>query len=289
MNKYKAEYIDNVLTLRFDRIGQGWEQWFMLSGDRHHDNKYCNRELEEKQLRLAKEREALILDFGDLFCAMQGKYDPRKSYDEIRPEDVGENYLDRIVDHAAEFYTPYAINFALIGRGNHDANILKRFSHDIVSDLAKQLRKAGSNVVAGGYQGWVRFQFVMRKTVRQRILIKYYHGKGGTSAPVTKGVIDTNRQAASIVNADIVVNGHNHQNYVLPVTREYLTEGGKIKRNYMWFARTPGYEDGYFGRNGYDGFAAQQLGAPHPIGCVWLRLTYYEKEIKIELIPDLGG
>ena len=105
----------NVLTVKFSGISSGWEQWFLLSADRHHDNIYCDRELEKKHLDQAKERGAYVLDFGDLFCAMQGKYDPRKSMDDIRPEDVGADYLDRIVRHAAEDYAPYAKQFILIG------------------------------------------------------------------------------------------------------------------------------------------------------------------------------
>ena len=105
----------NVLTVKFSGISSGWEQWFLLSADRHHDNIHCNRQLEREHLEEAKRREAFIIDGGDLFCAMQGKYDPRKSMDDIRPEDVGADYLDRIVRHAAEDYAPYAKQFILIG------------------------------------------------------------------------------------------------------------------------------------------------------------------------------
>src|SRR3990167_5322867 len=106
---YRAEQDSaNVLTVHFNQVAAGWEQWVLLTADRHHDNIYCNRALEKYDLDQAKERNALIADFGDLFCAMQGKYDPRSSMDDIRPEDVGADYLDRIVKHAAEFYGPYA-------------------------------------------------------------------------------------------------------------------------------------------------------------------------------------
>ena len=60
--------------------------WVLLTSDRHHDNPHCNQELEKKHLDQAVEREAVIIDYGDLFCAMQGKYDRRHSKDDIRPE-----------------------------------------------------------------------------------------------------------------------------------------------------------------------------------------------------------
>jgi hypothetical protein len=33
--------------------------------------------MEKRHLELARKRNAVIIDGGDLFCAMQGKYDPR--------------------------------------------------------------------------------------------------------------------------------------------------------------------------------------------------------------------
>ena len=78
MNPYTVEKKGaSVLQVTFPGIAAGWQQWFLLSSDRHHDNKMCDRRLEQQHLDLAAEREALICDFGDLFCAMQGKYDPR--------------------------------------------------------------------------------------------------------------------------------------------------------------------------------------------------------------------
>lgn len=118
--EYTSEAKGNVLTVRFTGVSAGWEQWILLSSDRHHDNIHCQRNLEKEHLDQALERGALILDFGDLFCAMQGKYDPRSNMDDIRPEDVGADYLDRIVKHAAEDYGPYAANWLLCGRGNHE-------------------------------------------------------------------------------------------------------------------------------------------------------------------------
>ena len=146
----------------------------------------------------------MIFDFGDLFCAMQGKYDPRSSKAELREEDKVDDYLGSIIKHAEEDYAPYAKNWMLIGRGNHDANILKRHGTDIINSLVDRLRyKHDSEVVAGGYGGWIRFMFTMNKTRAQTIRLKYHHGSGG-GGPVTKGVIQTNRQAAYIGNADAI-------------------------------------------------------------------------------------
>jgi hypothetical protein len=36
----------NVATVRMGGIYSGWEQWFLLSSDRHHDNPECDQKLE---------------------------------------------------------------------------------------------------------------------------------------------------------------------------------------------------------------------------------------------------
>ena len=282
MGEYTTEYKNNVLTVRINEISSGWEQWVLLSADRHHDNLYCARELERSHLEQAKAREALIFDFGDLFCAMQGKWDPRASKDVLRPEDKVDNYLDAIVAHAEEDYAPYVKNWLLIGRGNHDANILKRHGTDIIDTLAHDLRKDhGSPVVAGGYGGWVRFMFTVYETTHQSIRLKYHHGAGG-GGPVTKGVIQTNRQAVYLQNADIVVNGHTHDAWLLPISRESLNDAGVIERGLMHFVRTPGYLDEYFKTEGVKGFVQEKWHPPKPIGAVWLRFWLDGKKILFE-------
>lgn len=273
----------NVLSVHFDQIKTGWEQWVLLRSDAHHDNVYCNRSLEKSHLEQAKDRNALIADFGDLFCAMQGKYDPRSSMDDIRPEDVGQDYLDRIVKHAAEFYAPYASQFLVIGDGNHEANIRKRHGTDLASNLIHRLNSEHKgNVHKGFYGGWVRFLFSLHKTVRVSKNLKYHHGAGG-GGPVTKGVIQTNRQAVYLPDADVVVNGHTHDGWVLPLARERLTQGGKVKKDLVWFARTPGYKDEY--ADGSKGFHIEQWREPKPQGAIWLKFVCKNDTIETELIP----
>lgn len=49
-NKYVFETISpNVHRFVFE-VKPGFEQWFLLSGDRHHDNEFCRRDLEKKHL-----------------------------------------------------------------------------------------------------------------------------------------------------------------------------------------------------------------------------------------------
>jgi hypothetical protein len=274
-----------VLSLYFKDVASDFEQWVLLTADRHHDNPFCNRAFEKRHLDEALERKALILDFGDLFCAMQGKYDPRSSMDDIRPEDVGQDYLDRIVSHAARDYAPYAPNWLLMGWGNHETNIRKRHGTDLTSNLAHRMNvDHHGNVHIGGYGGWVRFMFTIQKTRRQSINLKYHHGAGG-GGPVTRGVIQTNRQAVYLPDADIAVNGHTHDLWYMPIARERLSAQGKQYQDLLHFVRVPGYKDEY--ADGTQGFHIERWGAPKPIGAAWLRLFYEDRGIKIEVTGAL--
>jgi hypothetical protein len=252
------------------KIPNGWEQWLLLVSDQHHDNQFCDRKLEREHLDLALERNALILSFGDTFCAMQGKYDPRKSQEALRPEDRGDNYLNLIVDHAAEDYSKYAANWLLLGQGNHEYNIVNRHGFDLLSALAQQMRRNdGCRVEAGGVQGWVRI--IGKYGTRPfQIKLRYHHGAGGTDAPVTRGVIQTNRQSVYLPDADIVCNGHNHEAYALPVKRERISNKGTPYYDCVHFVRTPGYLSVYSTNQWND----QKMQSPKPVGCIWARLYH---------------
>ena len=49
---------------------EGWEQWLLVTGDRHWDNRHSDWDLHKKHLELAKERNAPVIDVGDFFCLM---------------------------------------------------------------------------------------------------------------------------------------------------------------------------------------------------------------------------
>ena len=89
-NKMDISVSGAVTTIRMDDPRKGWEQWFLLMSDNHHDSIYCNRDLETEHLEEAKRRNARVFIFGDFFDAMQGRFDPRRSMDELR-KDVDEN------------------------------------------------------------------------------------------------------------------------------------------------------------------------------------------------------
>lgn len=277
----------NVTKVYFDDTFDGWEQWLWLRSDAHHDSAHCRRELEIKHLDAALAKKALILDAGDMLDAMQGHYDPRRNYDDLRNEYKVANYYDAIEDDAIKHYAPYARSWLLMARGNHETGVLKHANIDLTSRITGRLnRETGSAIVPGGYGGWVVFYFSEAggKGNRSSLRLKYFHGAGG-DAPVTRGVIATNRQAVYLPDADIVWNGHNHNSYVIPIKRERLTAQGRLYFDTCWHVRTPGYKDDY--ADGASGWEVERGGVPKPQGGAWIRLYSEDHRVRAQAIQEV--
>lgn len=102
-------------------------------------------------------------------------------------------------------------------------------------------------------------------------MIKYYHGAGGGSAPVTRGVIQTNRQAVYLPDADVVINGHNHEAWYMPISRERIGDTGVIYQDVQHHIRTATYKNDY--GDGSGGWHVEGGKPPKPMGAAWIRLS----------------
>jgi predicted phosphodiesterase len=283
MPPYTVEHTGpNVLTVRMDvRPRGGWEQWFLLRSDVHHDNVHCDQALERRHLEQAKERGAGILDFGDLHCVMGGKYDKRSDKSIVRPEHQCGDYFDAIVRTAADFYQPYARNFLMIGDGNHEKSIKARHETDLNERLVAMLNdRTGSQIQHGGYSGWVRFLF-KRDTQRLSRKLWYMHGYGG-GGPVTQDTIQAQRQRAYIENADIMVTGHTHDAWAQENIRIRLNNNGEIERRPVWNVKCATYKDEY--GSGKGGWHIETGKPPKPLGAWWLRFSWCDPSIGIQII-----
>jgi len=260
----------NVHTVRFPLHHINDDQWFLLSSDRHHDNAHTDHAMEKRHLELAVERGAGIIDVGDMHCAMQGKWDKRADRSALRPEYRDSEYLDSLVNHASEFYAPYAENFVVIGRGNHETAITKRHETDLTERTCERMAMlSGHKVHSGGYGGWVRLVADLGSNKHRKLLIKYFHGSGG-GGPVTRGVIQTNRMAVFLPDADLVVTGHTHDHWIVPVARERINRAGRVYMDEQTHVRCGTYKEEY--GDGYDGWHVERGGPPKPVGAVWLRV-----------------
>lgn len=270
----------NVTTVRMD-FTAGSEAWFLLRSDAHHDNQHCNHKLERKHLDMAKERGAGIIDAGDYFCSMQGKWDRRADQTQMREELRGNNYLDQLVKYNADFLEPYAENFVVFGWGNHEASIEKHHQTNLTERMAERLRvKTGAPCIVGGYGGWVRFLFTQSGKAKDSKLLHYFHGAGG-GGPVTRGVIQTNRMAVFNPDADFILSGHTHDEWIVPIQRSRLSMMGVPYLDEQLHIRVSGYKEEY--QDGYGGYHVEGGRPPKPNGAAWLRFSYHHEGIVSEV------
>lgn len=274
-----VEHARNVHSIRFDNVRGGWEQFVLLQSDEHFDNPHCNRTLYRKHLDEAMDLRAPVIKYGDLFCAMQGKFDKRASKSSVRKEDNNDNYLDSLVTNCAKWHAPYASILALAGPGNHETSILKHHETNLTERFVEriQMHNPDTPLRMGGFSGWVRFQF-RRGTSESSQRLWYHHGYGG-GGPVTRGVIQTNRRAV-YAEADIIATGHIHDEYIVPIQRIRLSDANKIQQVRQLHLCTPGYKDEY--HDGYGGWHIERGGPPKPIGGIWLRFYYLNQQIHCE-------
>lgn len=247
---------------------------FLLISDAHWDNPYCLREQLKCDLDKARHKGARILINGDFFCLMQGKYDPRRSKKNIRPEHNKANYLDAVIEDAVEWWSPYADLIDFIGYGNHETAIIKNCETDPLQRFVDLLNfKNKTNVQVGGYGGWyiVKFNRTSGGTLGTRgsYKIKYHHGWGG-GGPVTKGTIQNNRLQTYVEGADMFWMGHVHEDYELTYTLETLNQRFEVKHKEILHVRTPSYKEEY--EDGYGDFHVERGRPPKPVGGRWLDL-----------------
>lgn len=281
-----SELARNVHQIDIETTGKDWEAWALLTSDWHWDNPKAVQPLIKKHLDQAKERNAMILGFGDLLCLMQGKYDPRRSKSDIRPEHNRLDYLDAVIRDFAGFLIPYKDNFCLYGQGNHETAIVRNLETNPVERVVERVNTStGSrSVFSGGYGGWVRFRFSMG-TAKQVVDLKYFHGSGGGGI-VTKGAIQQQRMAATIEGANIIYMGHVHELTSSIFTKEYISNVGEVKRFNQVHLRGSTYKEEY--KDGYGGYHIEKGRPPKPLGSWWVRF-YKEsaKKVTFEWIPAI--
>ena len=202
--------------------------------DIHFDSKYCDKERLRADLDKAMARDASIIILGDLFDIMQGKNDKRGKKGDMDPKYLQNGYINAVCKDLAEFLQPYKNNILLITEGNHETSWRNHFESDPFDILKDKLQS--DVTIFGTYTGFIRVKMLYvytkdrtRKEDSIKTLTMYYtHGSGGGNAPVTRGVIQTNRRQVDI-DADIFLSGHIHQPWYVPTGRKGLTRGGHLQ------------------------------------------------------------
>ena len=258
----------NVHSINVNLSGRQDGATFLLVSDVHWDNPHCDRNLLKRHFDEAVANDCPIISVGDFFCAMQGKYDKRSDKSDVRPEHQRGDYLDRLVDTAAEWFYPYRNHLAVMGVGNHETSVKSRHETCLLDRLCGKIRDKGGITRLGGYAGWVRLQFHRAGRPANSLNIWYHHGFGG-GGPVTQGKIDFNRYG-SYVDADVIACGHVHYKECFPVTRAYLSQQSIPSTRTMYCVRLGTYKDEW--QDGHGGFHIEKGRGPRPLGGYWMKL-----------------
>lgn len=276
------ETASGCLAVDMDASEPGWSQSFLLRSDAHHDNAHTDQRLEALHLIEAQERNAGILDAGDLFCAMQGKWDRRADTSACRPEHREGRYLDSLVETAAEFYEPFADRWILMAPGNHESSIVKRHETDLTDRLVERMRAHGApHLYRGRYAGFVRFRALLNGSSRQ-LTLYYHHGSGG-GGPMTHGVLATRRMQSYLPDADIIWSGHTHDSWTVRLGRVRLSRYGSPFIDSVHHVKTPGYKDEF---TPLEGWHIERGAPPKTLGAVWLTLRVEHRGNSTQLVPE---
>jgi len=255
-----------VLTVRGKYArSTSWEQRALLSADWHWDNPRCRRDLLRRHLDEAKKTGAIVCAFGDLFCAMQGRYDSRRIRDETRPEHQTATYLDSLVEGLADWLKPWYDVPMIWSPGNHETKVRKHEETDLLARTAGLINARGGHITLGTYRGWILWRWSRDAGGRATTTMAYHHGYGG-GGPVTKGTIQTARRATYLGDADIIVTGHVHEAWCLETIQEVVTPQGKRKTRVVTHISTPGYKE----EADAEGWHVERGAPPKPLGAWWL-------------------
>ena len=251
----------------------------LLASDIHFDNPKCNRKLFFSHLEKIKKKNGKAFIIGDLFCMMQGKYDPRRSKKDVLPEHNVANYIDAVIDDTVEQLAPYKDIIAFVSEGNHESAILKNLETNVLARFIGAFNNAYKvNVIEGGYRGWILIKHKIgggATAINHKIY--YHHGYGG-GGEMTKGILQHSRMNMHIEGADAILMAHVHESYIQTNKTEYFDDNSKSykpKTRTVWNIRTACYKEEFT----EGGFHIEKGRAPKPLGGIYLNLQPARNEI----------
>jgi hypothetical protein len=206
--------------------------------------------------------------FGDVLCLMQGKKDRRASKGDIRPEHLGGNYFDLVFSEAAEFFKPWQDIILMAGDGNHETAVSNNQEIDPLENVVRLMRNTGSNIEHMGYQGWLRFSFTQDNNSKTRRCMLFFH-HGAWGGIITKGTMGGGRYASIAPDADVLVNGHNHERSVVAHSCYRVDQNGRAWVEQRWHVQCGTYKEEFGGTGGW---AVERIVMPKSLGGIWLTL-----------------
>ena len=284
--EYKVEKINRVVHRITMRFLSSEKHKTLLISDVHFDSVNCDRELLEKHL---KECDTVFIN-GDWFDLMQGRYDPRRSYNDIQDKYKGDNYINPVLEDAVRFLGPYAHKIIGFGHGNHETTYLKNNNYNILQALVDILNNQNkTNIQLMGYAGYLLFSFTRNNINSNKCVrvykIKHHHGSRG-NAKRSKDILHVDIDAMKWPDADIIIKGDSHHKWHYPaVVRERLvTKNGvyEIKDDVQHQFRLGSYVDGV--GDGYGGWAVEKDFHKQKKGGWFIEWYHHNHEFKFTVL-----
>jgi UDP-2,3-diacylglucosamine pyrophosphatase LpxH len=244
VSNWQIEALQNhviKLTLEYDSSLD--TRRICILSDIHWDNAHCRLDILADVLDKAKKDNIPVCIFGDFFCAMQGRWDKRADQDQLRDEHRGNNYLDKLVDTATQWFEPYKDVLALVTLGNHETKIHQHHQTNLIDRFSSNLRQKGSPLIYGPYWG---FMLIRSKSSRTKKYwdcrkLHWHHGFGG-GGEVGRGISD-HAKTRSQFDADIYVSGHIHRRNFDENIITTITAHGHIVKKQQLFIRCSTFKD----------------------------------------------
>ncbi len=257
-----------------DPVGMGGTRRALVQFCEHFDSIRADVPMIRKHMQEALDEGAPIIKMGDTFDACNGRYDPRRNPEGVRPEFIGPDYLDRLVSEYSSFAKPFARNIALMGRGNHELSVMKHCDTDLISRTAERLRLEGSPVITAGIGTWVICRMHVTTTTKISVPIYLYHATGGLVGGAAKGVAGALRRGAVLPEAAVLISGGSHTEWQTTVARERLNEKtGRLYTDEQVHFAISSYRHDWSPEGPRPSFHSQEGRLPRSIGGSWLELT----------------
>jgi predicted phosphodiesterase len=251
----------------------------LLLSDLHLDNPKTDRKAIKRLLEEAKEKQAVVLINGDLFCVMQGKGDKRANKSSIMQEHKSSDYFNKVVNDAYEFFKPYQDIIIFSGYGNHETSVIANNEVDVMQWLCDLMQKTGSPIVRGFYRGFINFVFEHESGGHIMQYSMYHlHGYGGGGAS-TKGVPQFQNLMQQIQGVNCIWMGHTHE-YTHHINKiERLNQKNETIELEIDCLRTPSFKEEFINQGG--GWHVEKGMGAKPIGGAWVELKSNEIKRKI--------
>lgn len=260
-----------TVTLPVIKYKTGTEVNLQLIGDTHLGASFTNEWRIKWDLERAKQNNARININGDVLDLILpkdiGRYKPSVVAEPLRGRD---DLINRLIDYAYNFFAPYAHLIDVIGEGNHEVAIRKWHSIDVLAILIDKLNQLpNTHIHFGGYTGFIKYRFEWDCESRSRgkeFIIFRKHGKG-SSAEVTEGMIEFQREASIVEDMDLIWLSHNHYRNMKVGVKMRMNHFGNRDFSEYRCVRTGAYafhsEDSYQVEKGY---------RPQAHGGAWVRI-----------------